>query len=194
MITIANPSFESQVLADGSFTSGLVTGWTSPSNTGVFNPTASHFSGGNVPDGQNSAFSAGGTLAQSLSATLTANTQYTLTAMVGRRLDTAFPGYRVQLYAGSTLLAEDDSLLLPALGQFQQTTVTYLATASDPLLGQQLQIRFLSKGQQTNFDDFRLDATTVGNPEVPEPASMTLALLGGLCLGGRRLRRRVSAA
>jgi hypothetical protein len=88
----------------------------------------------------------------------------------------------VQLWAGGELLAEESSLT-PAAGTFDTSVVTYLASAGSPLLGQPLEIRLVSSGNQINFDDVRLDA-------IPEPGTLALLGLGlGLLAGGRRLRR-----
>lgn len=50
-----------------------------------------------------------------------------------------------------------------------------------------------SIGDFLSIDNVTYYAATTPT-DVPEPASMTLSLLGGLCVGGRKLRRRFSAA
>jgi hypothetical protein len=54
-INILNPSFENPVKSDGGW-SGTIAGWNISGNAGVFNPTVSHFTGGNVTDGFQTAY------------------------------------------------------------------------------------------------------------------------------------------
>jgi streptogramin lyase len=163
-VPINNPGFEAQVLGDGGFLTTTLTGWTLsvPSQSGPYNPPAGAYPGGVVPEGQNVAYSNGGTISQVLTQALVAGTRYTLTVRVGDRLDAAFPGYRVQLLAGGTLLAEETAQT-PANGTFATSTVDYDSMANDPRAGLPLEIRLVSNGIQVNFDDVRLTAeTTVG--------------------------------
>ncbi|GAB4264785.1 MAG: hypothetical protein Kow0092_16650 [Deferrisomatales bacterium] len=163
-VAITNPGFEATVLADGTWASVAPPGWTRAGSAGTFNPTTAQFPG-EAPEGANTAYSNGGTLTQTLAETLTAGTTYTLTVQVGDRLDTAFPGYRVQLgvdSGGFVLLAEDNSTLAPN-GGFLTSTVVYTATAGDPV-GANLQIQLVSSGVQTNFDDVQLTAEPAGPP------------------------------
>jgi hypothetical protein len=179
-IPITNAGFESPVLTNGAFTLGSIVGW---SGAGVFNPTTGQFPG-EAPEGQNTGFSNGTSLLQALSSMLAADTTYTLTVLVGDRLDTAFPGYSVQLLAGSTVLSECVTCVTPQNGSFALVTVTYSTGASDPLIGQPLSIALGSAGLQTNFDDVRLDA-------VPEPTSIPLLASGlGAVAGVGWSRRR----
>jgi hypothetical protein len=121
------------------------------------------------------AFSNGGTISQVLAANLTANTIYTLTVSIGRRLDSGFPGYIVELLASNQLLAYNN-WLNPAAGQFQVATVTFNSSliaccaANSPL-----SIKLIgASGTQTNFDKVSLDAT----PVVPEPGTVTFSVIG----------------
>src|SRR5437773_11140249 len=94
-ITVGNPSFEVTILADGQFIFDPMVNaaqpWvTSPFGTGGFqNPTTGNFSavGLALIDGQNVAFSNGGTISQVLADTLAADTLYTLSVLVGDRSD-----------------------------------------------------------------------------------------------------------
>ncbi|NJM37880.1 MAG: PEP-CTERM sorting domain-containing protein [Akkermansiaceae bacterium] len=186
-IFINNHSFESPSVGNGSFT-GAVPGWTITGGVaGAFNPaTPTHFSGIGATDGvQNGYANAGATLSQTLTALFAADTQYTLTVDVGDRRDLVFPTYFIELFAGSTLLVQDNSSLTPNDG-FLTSTLTYLSPASHPELGQPLQIRLRSTGsgiQQVNFDNVRLDA-------VPEPSSLAMLAVGAMAFCN--FRRRIT--
>ena len=168
LLTVVNPSFEAQILSDGGFSVGSPTGWTATNFTGIFNPATAHFPG-EAPDGFNTAFSNGGDISQTLNSAVTENTAYTLLVEVGNRLDLPFPLYRVQLLADGVLLAEDNNSLSPGNGEFLTSTVEFEALAGNPSLGGTLEIRLRGTGTQTNFDNVRLDATTI-----PEPSALSL--------------------
>ena len=125
---------------------------------------------------------------QDLSAVLEAGMQYELSVAVGNiasgtatngvffNLD-EFPGYRVDLLAGDTVIAQDlNSLSIPE-GEFATSTVSYLAGAGDPLLGQTLGIRLVNLNQipagfdaatspdlEVDFDDVSLNAFVISEP------------------------------
>lgn len=186
LLPIDNPSFEASSLGDGAFTM-TVTGWTvtDTTTTGVWNPSAAQSYGGLAPGGSNVAFSNGGALSQTLTTAMGANKTYTLSVYVGNRADFAvFPGYQIQLLAGSTVLAQCVSCVIPTDNTFALVNVSY-TTASSVTPGQLLGIRLASDGGQVNFDRVQLE----NNNNVPEPG--TLLLLGfGLAgigfLGGTR--------
>ncbi|MFO1001923.1 MAG: cadherin domain-containing protein [Planctomycetaceae bacterium] len=104
-IAVANPSFESDVLADSAFTNAP-SGWTATANAGAFNPTTSIYASGNGSDGANAGYlNTVGTLSQILSTNFDASRCYVLSVDVGRRLDSASTAYGIELYAGTTLIA-----------------------------------------------------------------------------------------
>jgi hypothetical protein len=197
LLTVANNSFETPIvpsLSGGSISAtGPVEGWTFAGGPqGFFNPSLGEtFSPGFgygpspvLPDGNQVAYSNGGTISQTLTATLQANTKYTLGAYVGRREIVAFAGYNIELLAGNTVLASNNSVT-PAPGSFEYVTFDYTSGISDPLLGQALQIRLTSNGVQTNFDNITLDAASI-----PEPSAI-LGLLGFGLLGiASKLRQK----
>jgi hypothetical protein len=121
-IPIVNAGFEQVVLpcAGGPGCATAVgvpmVGWTGTGNFWTFKPStgAGAIFPGGVPEGVNVAALAGnGTITQTLTATLRTNTNYTLQFSIGSRADQAFAGYRVELLAGSTVLASDSSLSPP---------------------------------------------------------------------------------
>ena len=180
-IFVENASFEALELADGASLRSAPEGWTLIEGAfGTFNPLAISFPG--VPDGENTAYSNGGTIAQVLAAVLEANTVYTLEVELGNRPETPFPGFAVQLWAGNSLLAEDVSSFEPPGQGFTTSVVTYVALPGDTVAGQSLEIRLVSFGIQVNFDDVKLYGA-------PLPAPGALALFGLAGLGCRRRRR-----
>lgn len=196
-ITVLNPSFESptaplQGPPEAYYSINDITNWVigvvTGQDAGVSNPGASlppsiYYNGAPVPDGVQVAYSNGATISQVLSAVLQPNTQYTLGAYVGRRLVIGFQGYDIQLWAGNTLLASNNSPT-PVAGTFVPVTVNYTSGSSGPI-GQRLEIRLLSSGVQANFDKITLNASPI-----PEPSAI-LGLLGFGLLGiGSTLKQK----
>jgi hypothetical protein len=141
-------------------------------------------------------------LVQTLSDTLAANTLYTLRVLVGNiasgvSVDTTyfnldgFPGYRIDLLAGSTVLASDNNSLAGSIpeGEFRESTVSYLSGGS-VTPGQALGIRlvnlnvvdagFPTADWEVDFDNVRLDAVSAS---VPEPRQWVVSLLAILFVG-----------
>jgi len=167
-----------------------VPGWSAVSDTifsfraGVQYQPFSQFSAG-FPIGNNEVFANGIVVGQTLSDTLAANTQYTLSVLVARRNDgTPYAGYTVSLLAGSTVIGFDTAGVGLGSGAHLTSIVSVNSNLVSPgLLGQALRIELTGPtGNQAHFDNVQLDATLV-----PEPA--TLSLLG-LAAGGLLTRRR----
>jgi len=178
-VTVAGGSFEAPAVADG-VEGTTATSWTLSGSGagGVFNPLAAV-----VPqptDGAQMGWSSGQRqLAQTLGETLAANTTYSLSVDVGDRTDTPFAGYRVGLYAGGALLAENTDTLTPD-GSFQNASVSYTTPAS-VAAGQALEVRLASTATApapapiaiTNFSFETPDvgvvseATSVGGVQAP---------------------------
>lgn len=186
-ITIENSGFESPPApsqAGGQFyTVNNITSWQSNGTNGVFNPSASSANTGTtyfnepVPQGTQTAWSNGGNIFQQLSNNLNADTTYTLSVAVGQRNDQPFPGYNVELLAGNTVLAFNNSVNLSP-GTFAQVNVNYTTTSGDPFIGQRLAIRLSSTGAQTNFDNVTLNAVSnAANVAVPFNFSPGLGIL-----------------
>ncbi len=164
---------------------------------GVFNPIPAAFNTP-PPEGKNVAIFDSGYLppgsgsfglSQTLTNSLTANTNYTLKASVGNTQTfhvpgvvfnnhDGFPGYQVQLLAGGNVIASDNNTINPADGFYGTSVVSYTASANDPNLGKPLQIRLIdlniNPGRQITIDNVTLTATAV-----PEPNS----ILGLLAVG-----------
>ena len=194
-IPVTNPSFETvnplnplnQPCGTGCFFNsgpGSIPGWTLTGAGGLFQPGTAGFFTSPVPDGSIVAYDNGGTISQTLSATLSANTTYALSVDVGRRVDAGMTNFMIDLFAGSTLL---DSLTVSngtiAPGSFAPELLTF-TTGANPLSGN-LAIEFINPSPvQVNYDNVTLSATPV-----PEPSSLAL-LAAGLGVAFVALRRR----
>ncbi|MGH8528308.1 MAG: sialate O-acetylesterase [Nevskiales bacterium] len=206
VIPITNPSFETPALADGVLAEGpgLIGGWnfsgTANTFVGIFNPPAGSYptAGGNgTPTGAAGAnaaflFNNGGptesvSATQTLTTTLTANTDYALTVGIGRFLPnqpfafSLYGGYRIELLAGSTVIASDSDTAQPAEGAFSDATVAVAAGQISPaLIGQPLAVRLAISSTEaqrsTHFDNIRLacdDVTDTAPPSTPTGLSAT---------------------
>jgi len=161
-IILQNPGFEFPLLSPGSF-GALPVGWTNPGGSGgvwhvlpqwaVAYPELGCFQGLQV------GFTNNGPLVQAVAEPVNEFTRYILTVAVGRRMDCCTDGtYRVQLFAGGVMLAEDVSSVAIPPGEWETSTVVYDALPGDPNLGQMLEIRLARHtGVQANFDRVRLD-------------------------------------
>ena len=209
-----NPYFE--------FTFGRPTGWTiydpndiHPSSglaIGTLMPNGTDFFNSTAPDGDRVAILYNRTrrgdgeygYEQTLVTTLQSETFYTLTVEVGNIASGAdtngsnynlngFPGYRVELLAGGTVISVDNNSLIIPEGEFALSTVSFTTGATHALLGQNLSIRLVSENVidpidtdaylEVDFDDVQL--STAAAP-VPEPSSTLLIGLGGLAMIFRR--------
>lgn len=218
LINVVNPSFESPTALPGQFVGSInaaPAGWT-VYNTGatnnlrffgVINTNSTALYYDPVPDGnnigvvflQNQTNIAEAGLRQTLTGSvLQANTRYELQVEVGNMAPnsvnynfTGFPGYRVELLAGNTVVAVDNNSLLPDEGRYLRTTVVLETGNLHANLSQTLGIRLVNlngPGIEVNFDDVRLDAVAV-----PEPSSF--ALMGGVAAAWwvKRRRRKLTA-
>ena len=215
-LVVANPGFEATPTPNGTFlgngTTGPV-GWgwtvsnTGPTNGnrffGVWDPTGTPSYIPARPAGENvgvifldDVLGLEARLQQVLADTLQLSTQYTLTVEVGNFRPspggdpwnfTGFPGYRVDLLAGSTVLASDNNTMAPAEGVFLTSTVTFTTGLAHANAGQPLAIRLVNlngpgAGVEVNFDNVSLNAEIV-----PEPSGLALLAVGALLgLGARR--------
>lgn len=229
VIAISNAGFEAEVHGPNTFTFVAPTGWgayntdlVGGETVGTLNPeTTTYFAPGQW-GGSNVAIAfiqSGGTsgvefgIRQTLGETLQANTVYTLTVDVGNiasgssdlgggpiffDLD-GFPGYRVELLAGDTLLNADLNGLhsggnaIPE-GEFRTSQVVYNSTSADPLLiGQPLVIGLvnlnvpdpidLGADREVDFDNVTLQAALI--PEASTALLLAIGLLGLLAMACR---------
>lgn len=130
-------------------------------------------------------------MSQSISDLLESNSTYTLSVNIGSRgysLDT-WNGYRVQLWADETLLAEDDTSLVPQERSFLTSVLMYTSSDSSEGLGGNLEVRLQSYSSvDVVFDNVSLEVTPV-----PIPASIYLFMTGviGLLFRVRRQKQEL---
>ncbi len=197
-LTISNHSFEFPVIPSNSFNvAAAPPGWVSYGSinnnnrsVGVLDPTGSTLYAGPVPHGENVGVtflmdnpgnqtnyaSSEAGLRQTLSATLQTRRRYTLRVEVGNIASdanapfafTGFPNYRIDLMAGTNVLASDFNTLLPAEGRFLSSTVLVDVAASNPFGGQPLGIRLVNlnnaPGIEVNWDNVRLESSPIPSP------------------------------
>jgi len=206
-LLINNPSFELPVLSPGADAIGVVD-WTSIDgggfNTETYNPSGTTLiAGGSAPDGNNVAIisgdniAAGAGITQTLSATLLANTTYTLTFDVIHMITTVMDPYLGSLSANGVTLASDSSLS-PALTHYALDTIVYNSGAAPAELGQALTITLQGTGCNgappcmgglVAFDNVQLTAVTTQSG-VPEPATFAFIGAGLASLGFLRRAKR----
>ncbi len=79
-----------------------------------------------------------------------------------------FPNYRIDLLAGTNVLASDNNSLLPGEGRFLTSTVSVNIGAAHPFLGQPLGIRLVNlnsaPGIEVNWDNVRLESGPLPTP------------------------------
>jgi len=204
LITIVNPSFESDVTADGTNTTSL-TGWTTNAWK-VWNPLNAQWTGATdqvpdldttIPDGQNVFGIAGGGgkyVTQVLSSTFQTDAEYTLTGYAGARRDEGggySDNYAIQILNGTThaLLSQTTGSFTAAdRDSWRQVVVSYTADAS--VNGVPIEIRAVNNGPdwQYSVDNFSMSDDSV---IIPEPSTFLIWTLGllGLAWYGRRRKR-----
>jgi hypothetical protein len=190
-ITILNPGFELPVYAPGGYVNDVATNWNVTGDAGTWNPQPAPgtFFSAPVPEGSQVlavGFQHASDVNQNLSVGLTANTTYTLTYFVGRRLDVPMSAYTVSLDAGATVLASDSGAT-PAAGTFVSRTITF-TTGASPVAGNII-IDISAAGlnqTQTAFDLFSLTTASA----VPEPATLSFLGIGLAAMAFARRRSR----
>jgi len=194
-LTISNHSFEFPVIPSNSFNvASAPPGWVSYGSinnnnrsVGVLDPAGSTLYAGPVPHGENvgviflmdnpgnqtffANIEAG--LRQTLAATLQPRRRYTLRVEVGNIANdvnapfafAGFPNYRIDLLAGTNVLASDNNSLIPGEGRFLTSTVAVNIAASNPFAGQSVGIRLVNlnsaPGIEVNWDNVRLESSPI---------------------------------
>jgi hypothetical protein len=179
-------------------------------NPGVMaeEPLATYFPDG-APEGDNVALTffdghQGGAefgIQQTLTATLELRTRYTLTVEVGNIASgiavvqpyasfgnfdlRGFPGYRIELVAGTTLLASDDDSLNPEEGEFLTSSFDVVIGNSHDDENQPLTIRLINLNQEdiddpiidleVDFDNVRLEASPLAGADFDADGDVDLA-------------------
>jgi PEP-CTERM motif len=198
-ITVNNPSFEI-LPAGGLPIAGYLGGvysiapipdWINGGFSGQFQPGGPS---GTVPNayyntlsaGPTEGYTNGGTISQTVGATVEVGVTYTLLVDIGARLDTSvagFAGVADLLINGNQYFATG----VENLGGFATYTATYTglaADAGDPITIQLSDPSFTGQG---DFDNVRLSSSTGA---VPEPATILLFGTGLIGIGVRRHYRR----
>lgn len=193
-IAITNPSFESPSCGTTGPAFCMPTGWT---NTGAastaegFRPPAGAWD--SIPDGSQVAFSNGGTLTQTLSTDLAADTTYTLDVWVSGRSGSTFAPI-IELLAGTNTLIDltlsNPGGTIPTHNEdgtyaWELWTGIYTSGSSVPT-GEALGISLSSTGIQSDFDNLSLSSSPAAPGTVPEPAVFALVGAGLLGLVTRR--------
>ncbi len=200
-IPIVNAGFEDPSTTVYTYSTISIPGWSfGGSGGGVWNINSDPLGFWSVPAPQGSqigwlapAFGNGSpaSMSQILSATLQADTEYTLSGQVGHpigfgsSLGTVFTA---QLIAGSNVLASVSGT--GPEGSFEPFQVTFDSSGS-PYLGQTLEIVLSSSQAQTGFDEIALNAQLL--TAAPEPAGFALFGIAVVALAGYRWRRGEAA-
>ncbi len=183
-IVITNPSFESDALGAGAYTTNAISGWelvAGGRQRGAGNLNSNtEFAGVTATHGQQIAYNDLGTLRQVLNKNLEPNTRYKLQVDVGNALqiaalDTNFPGYRIELWAGDLFLSSTTQQEFPVLnGGFAKATVDYTSLPGVPSFP--LEIRLVSLGYRTYFDNVKLTYAPIdGLSADTDPVARTFA-------------------
>ncbi len=178
-VTVTNPGFEADVLADGAFTNGaFAAGWTGPVATdyGAINPivgAGQAYTTNVIPEGTNVGFTDGSAISQDTGVAAVAGSIYRLDVEVGDRADQAAPQYTVSLSEGGNSLGSvDHTNFAPVNDNFVTATLfAYNAFGTGNLM---IGLDHTGGGQ-ANFDNVQLevmdlvidaDAVNTGNNNI----------------------------
>jgi hypothetical protein len=190
-VPISNPSFETLPvggLTDGgycgsTYSLAAIPGWTSSGASGQFQPFSCYFT--YIPDGTIVGFTNGGSISQTVGATVTPGDVYTLTVYQGTRADSISDGGATAdlLVNGTTQYFATGAVASPGSWSKWTATFTGLSTQAGDSIAIELNGTGAG-GAQSDFDDVSLSYTSA----TPEPGYLAaLALgLGSLMLAVRR--------
>ncbi|MEM6471739.1 MAG: PEP-CTERM sorting domain-containing protein [Planctomycetota bacterium] len=183
---------------------------------GTLTPNAPTFFDLGAPEGQRVGiafgfFGSGGSgeygLQQTLTETLQSHRRYELEVEIGNiasgtavnndffNLD-GFPGYRVDLMAGDSVIGQDLNTLAGSIpeGAFATSRISFTSGATHEAMGQELSIRLVNLNEvdplfpnadlEVDFDNVRLTAVSV-----PEPSSLMFLIAIGSWMTLRRRDR-----
>jgi hypothetical protein len=200
-IPVVNGSFEDPhlVLGDPGVVSFLpygitrydAVGWTVHGAAGTFQPVVG-MAVNYVPDGSqvgwaNNLISPDSYLFQDTGTASTAGMEYVLNVQVGSRLDGYPSNWLVELLDGNTVIGSASGATLVGNGNFDSVTVTGIGTGAGDL---GIKLEDTGVYSQTLFDSVSLESRP--NP-VPEPATISLVVIGAAVLLCRKRRGRAVA-
>jgi hypothetical protein len=160
-LPVFNHSFELPDIADGA-TASSADGWIVFNGVfGAWDPLDADyelFFSEPLPDGEQIAWSNGGTMYRTTVHQYELGYTYTLTVEVGRRNDVAtWPGGSIVMNGAAEAFAA------PAAGTYQTLSTSYTPQPGDSLVGNNIVITLRSYGFQANFDNVRLTRELVTN-------------------------------
>jgi hypothetical protein len=191
VIIVVNGSFESQSLGAQIYNAGPINGWTQGGNgySGLFDPGLYPLAGYSAPNGTQVAYAGNGagtsaTLMQDLGVSVTPGMSYTLSILVGQRVDVPLGDYELMIGTLSggafTPFVSTFDPVTPTPGTFALASLT--GTAAGNASGDLAIILAGGLGQgigQANFDSVTfstIDHVQLGfqelTPGVPEPLNV----------------------
>ncbi|TVQ43643.1 MAG: hypothetical protein EA365_12025 [Gloeocapsa sp. DLM2.Bin57] len=171
--------------------------------TGVWRPSSPFFA--TIPDGAqivsiyiNTPGQGVVGLSQNTGVTIAPNTTYRFSAAVGNPqipdptdpFFDGFPGYRLELLAGNTVIATDDNSISIDEKQFRRASIAYTSSENDTYQGEELGIRLINlnldnnsggdgnNGREVTFDDVRLEEIAVPDNGMSWQLSSIMMLTG----------------
>lgn len=178
---IVNPGFELPDYVPNQFGNNGTPGWDLLSGSGQwgsFYPTLGSW-GYTAPFGEQVLYTNGVTVQQTLADVAVAGFTYTLEVAVVNRPTFGSMNYRIDLLFGDTIVGSDIASLVPPVGGYLTSMISYTVQDGDAFIGQPLTIRLGGPGTQCNFDNVTVNG-------VPAPTTLALVGLGGLALSRRR--------
>ena len=197
-INVLNPSFETLPAGGLTSTGGcgvvvgcqysidVIPGWNNGGYSGQWQPGVLPSFFLNTADlGPTVAYSNGGTISQTVGATVVPGTIYTLNVDFGSRFDYPFNGTADLLINGNQYFSTGSLVS----GGWAPFSATYTGSAADA--GQPITIELTAFGGQADFDNVQLSDNSPEQFATPEPAS--LVLLGSAFAGFAFWYRRRAA-